>query len=211
MISILINSLLIGYSGAVMPGALLTYTIEQSLKKGTKVGLLVSIGHALLELLLVILLFAGAGTILQNNTFQIVISICGGLFMIYLGASMTIEAIKNKLSIDIEGNVQSDQNYKLVTSGATISFANPYFLIWWTVVGMGLVMSAYSIYGLFGIIAFYIGHILADISWYLLIAFMVAKSKKFISDKIYKVVVAALGVFLVYFGGTFLMNGINLL
>ena len=37
MIQIFLKALLVGFSGAVMPGALLTYVINQSLKKGIKV------------------------------------------------------------------------------------------------------------------------------------------------------------------------------
>lgn len=60
MIAIFIKSLLIGYSGAIMPGSMLTYTIDKSMRHGAKSGLLVSLGHSLIELFLVMFLFMGA-------------------------------------------------------------------------------------------------------------------------------------------------------
>ena len=52
MVEIFLQSLLIGYSGAMMPGSLLTYTLDKSIKSGPKAGLIISIGHALLEFFL---------------------------------------------------------------------------------------------------------------------------------------------------------------
>ena len=77
LVKIFIQSLLIGYSGAVMPGSLLTYTLERSMQVGVKAGFLVSIGHTLLELLLVMLIFFGFGPYLSTNLAQISIGLLG--------------------------------------------------------------------------------------------------------------------------------------
>lgn len=50
MITLFLKSLIIGYSGAVMPGSIFTYTVDKSLRNGAMSGLLVSLGHAFLEL-----------------------------------------------------------------------------------------------------------------------------------------------------------------
>jgi len=71
----------------MMPGSLLTYTIDRSMKSGPKAGLFVSIGHALLELVLVILLFAGLGKYLEAPAAQAVIGIIGGVVLVFFGAA----------------------------------------------------------------------------------------------------------------------------
>ena len=40
MVEIFFKSMLIGYSGAIMPGSLLTYVVEKSIKTGAKAGIL---------------------------------------------------------------------------------------------------------------------------------------------------------------------------
>ena len=77
MIGIFVKSLLVGYSGAVMPGSLLTYVINQSLKKGTKTGYLAIAGHVMLETLLMVLIFLGLNKIFSSDIANIIISFIG--------------------------------------------------------------------------------------------------------------------------------------
>ena len=66
---------MVAFSGAVMPGPLLTYTIQQSLVHGTKSGFIIIIGHALLELLVITLIFLGFDILLQSSIAQIGIGV----------------------------------------------------------------------------------------------------------------------------------------
>ena len=59
------TSLMIGFSGALSPGPLLLLTIEETTKIGAKAGILISIGHALLELIVVIALYNGLNNFLD--------------------------------------------------------------------------------------------------------------------------------------------------
>ena len=49
MAMIFLSAMAVAFSGAVMPGPLLTYTIRQALSRGPKSGFVIIIGHALLE------------------------------------------------------------------------------------------------------------------------------------------------------------------
>ncbi len=64
-----------------------------------------------------------------------------------------------------------------IISGAMVSLANPYWIIWWATIGMGYLMSAIKS-GIAGVGAFFIGHILADLAWYSLVSFGISKGKK---------------------------------
>lgn len=210
MVEVFFKSLLIGYSGALMPGSLLTYTLEKSIKTGAKAGFLISIGHALLELVLVFLIFLGVGKYLGTSTAQLVIGIVGGGVLVFFGVSMVKDIYLGRVNIDFKK--QSDGKYgNIVVGGAVISASNPYFIIWWAAVGLGLMMNAYNSFGLIGVILFYFGHILADFSWYIFISTLVSKTRNFINLKIYKIIIVFLGICLIGFGVNFLVASVKIL
>ena len=210
MIGTFLQSLLIGYSGAVMPGPLLTYNINQSMRVGVRSGFLLVAGHALLELGTIALLFLGVGTFLSTDIAQIVIGSAGGILLIAFGAIMIKDVIQGKAKLDMQGNGK-EKSGGLILNGIVISAMNPYFIIWWTVVGLGLMMAAFKTYGIIGIAVFFAGHILADFSWYILISFLASRSRKIMNEKAYKVIVVILALVLVGFGINFITNAAMIL
>jgi threonine/homoserine/homoserine lactone efflux protein len=200
------SALAVGFSGAMMPGSLLTYTIRQALTEGPHAGFVITLGHALLELALVILIFLGFDMILQSKAAQFAIGLLGGALLIYLGADMIVKAAKNRVSVDAEGKGGKGGN--MFVSGIVISAANPYFLLWWAVVGLGFVMQSYNDMGYIGVGVYYIGHIAADFIWYGAISVVIGKTRKFIKDKPYRIIIAILGAVLVFFGARFVYGAI---
>ncbi len=205
MIEIFFAALTLGFSGAMMPGSLLTYTIKQSLSCGPRSGFIITLGHALLELVLLVLIFLGLNIILQSGAAQITIGILGGLMLVYMGFDMIIKSIKNKVSVQADSG-RSGGN--MLLSGALISAANPYFLIWWAVVGLGYVMKSYETLGTAGVIVYYIGHISADFIWYGAVSIIVGSTRRFIKQTPYRVIIAVLGGLLIFFGGSFVYGAI---
>ncbi len=205
MIGVFFQSLVLGYSGSLMPGPLLTYTINQSIKTGSKAGVLIISGHALLELLTVAAIFLGVGTILSTLTAQIVIGLAGGLVMILFGALMIRDVAKGKARLDMEGQGKGRPG-GMVLNGIVISAMNPYFVIWWFAVGLSFILAAYRAYGVAGVAAFYFGHILADFSWYMLISFLVSRTRKLIKEKAYRIIVIVLALALIGFGISFIVD-----
>lgn len=210
LVAIFLQSLLIGYSGAVMPGSLLTYTLDQSLKSGVKAGFMVALGHISLELLLVIFIFLGFGQYLNTNLAQIVVGLCGGIVLIFLGSRMIQDIWSGKVAIALPTTAPTE-NSRMLLGGALISAANPYFTIWWAIVGLGLIMNAFNTFGLGGILLFFLGHILADFSWYLLVSWLVSKTRTFISVKVYRLIIGVLGLCLIGFGVGFFANSLSLI
>ena len=206
MIGTFFQSLLIAYSGAVMPGPLLTYNINQSMRVGVRSGLLLITGHAILELATIALLFLGLGAFLSTNTAQIVIGVAGGTLLIIFGAVMVKDVIQGKAKLGMQEKGK-EKSGSLVINGIVISAMNPYFIIWWTVVGLGLMITAFNAYGIAGIAVFFAGHILADFSWYILISLLVSRMRKLINEKAYKIIVIILALVLVGFGVSFIMSG----
>jgi hypothetical protein len=60
--------------------------------------------------------------------------------------------------------------------------------------------------GLPGIAVFFAGHIAADFAWYTMVSFGVSKGAALMGDRTYRTLIRACGVFLVLFGGWFLVT-----
>lgn len=202
-----LSALAVGFSGAMMPGSLLTYTIRQSLSVGPKAGFLVTAGHAFLEALLVILIFFGFGSVLQASTIQIAIGAIGGALLIWMGIDMVVGASRNTVKVQTDGSTALSRN--LLWSGLAISAANPYFLLWWAIIGLGFIMQAYGSFGATGVAVYFLGHISADFIWYGLVSNIVGRTRRFMRETPYRVIIAALGCLLVYFGGSFLIGALS--
>lgn len=206
MLEIFLSALSVGFSGAMMPGSLLTYTIRKSMSHGPKAGFIIAAGHAVLELVLISLIFLGFGTVLKSDAALIAIGIIGGLMLICIGLNMVFSSIQGKVSISLDKG--STGNNSMLVSGFVISIANPYFIFWWTVVGLGFIMHSYNTLGFTGVIVYYIGHIMADFIWYGLVSILVGTSRKFLDHKLYRILIAILGALLVFFGGRFVYDAI---
>jgi len=204
LVGIAIGSFLIALSGALMPGPLFTVTISESLKRGKWTGPLLIIGHGILELSLLVLILAGLEPIFKINIVVGTISLLGGFILLWMGCTTLIRAQKETLSYQVKG--KKFLSFGPVVTGILASLSNPYWFIWWATVGLGYMVASFK-YKWAGITAFFLGHIIADFSWYTIISFSVASGKKFISDRIYQIVLLVCGGVLCFFGIMFLYLG----
>ena len=206
MLALYFSAFTLGLSGAVMPGPLLTSTVKQSLNKGSLAGIIIVTGHAIFEMLLIALIFLGFNVVLQSDTAQTVIGIVGGLLLLYMGADMLWSAYKNKVKVELDGGKGGSGS--MAVSGFLISGASPYIYIWWAIIGLGLLLDAYKTFGVIGVIIFYLGHISSDYLWYGVISAIIGKTRKFMGQKLYRGIIAFLGLVLVYFGGSFIVKAL---
>ena len=204
LIVIFSSSFLIALSGALMPGPLLTVTVSESTQRGAVAGPLVILGHGILELALVLALLSGLAPFLKRDDVFIVIALAGGIILLWMAVSMfrSLPALR----LDLTEEEQKPKN--LIITGIVMSLANPYWTIWWATIGLGYIMHSVK-FGIAGVVAFFIGHILADLAWYALISFSVAKGRSFFNDTIYRRLIGGCACFLVIFAGYFFYSGIE--
>ncbi|PKN76839.1 MAG: lysine transporter LysE, partial [Deltaproteobacteria bacterium HGW-Deltaproteobacteria-1] len=62
-------------------------------------------------------------------------------------------------------------------------------------------------FGVWGIAFFFAGHILADLIWYSFISAAVSGGRQFLTDRLYRGLIACCAVFLVVFAGYFAYAG----
>jgi len=188
---------LIGLTGALAPGPTLIATINASLKGGWTMGPRVTLGHAVVEVVMVLLIIAGLSVII-GGYFWLIGGI-GGAALIVFGVFTIIE------SRHTEFDLMPPQSEGLGTTtgpflaGMLTSISNPYFWLWWLTVGSALMIGA--LYG--GIataIAFIIGHWAADLAWFTLVSISVHRGRFLLRGREYRWILALCGLFLIVFG-----------
>jgi len=204
--TIFLTSLVMGFSGAIMPGPLLTVTINESLRRGGKAGPQIVTGHAVIELILVIAIFFGLGTFITWTSVKGTIGVIGGLFLFWMAYGILREAFSSN-SLDLLGQDTGKHMLPWV-AGATVSASNPYWFVWWATAGTGSLMLA-SNYGFAGASSFYLGHISSDYIWYSLVSAAVAHGKSLFTPTIYRIILGVCGLFLVGMASYFVYSGIG--
>lgn len=201
--AIFTTSFLIGLTGSIQPGPLFALTVSQTAKRGFWAGPLLILGHGIIELALVIAVIYGLSQFLQSDTVLSVIGIVGGSILIAIGLYTAVKA-KRGITIPSADQADTTSGRTLVFSGILISVANPYWIIWWAI--MGLTYLTWSLkLGAIGVTTFFTGHILADLGWYALVSFTVVKGKKWLSDNTYKWLIFLCGLALVGLGAYFVL------
>ncbi|MHB8840806.1 MAG: LysE family transporter [Candidatus Aquicultor sp.] len=204
LIVIFSTALAIALSGAMVPGPLLTVTIGETVKKGQKAAFLLILGHSILELLLVIGFTLGLSTLLNNLSIIRTIGILGGSFLLWMGYGMVMDTYRGRVSLSLEAG-QEQARFGPVVQGIATSISNPYWTLWWATIGAKLVLDSLK-HGWPGLTSFYLGHILGDFFWYGAVAYIIVTGKRFVTDRIYRGILFACGLFLVVLATTFIFN-----
>jgi threonine/homoserine/homoserine lactone efflux protein len=202
--AIFVGSFALALSGALMPGPLLTVTVAESARSGFKAGPLLITGHAALELLLVTAVVQGLGPFFKAPVVMGIIAVVGGGMLLWMGVDMVRSP--GRLSLNGQGSENpSKRTPHPVLIGVLASLSNPYWTLWWATIGLGY-LAATMKYGFKGVVIFFMGHIAADYAWYSLISLGIGRGKRFLNDRSYRIMIRICGLFLIGFGGWFLLS-----
>lgn len=186
----------------MMPGPLLTVTISESSRRGFIAGPLLITGHAFLEITLIAALLLGLAPFLQLPGVFVATAISGAVILLWMALNM----FRSLPSLRIAWETHNTKSNHPIVSGILMSIANPYWTIWWATIGLGYILYSWQ-FGIWGVLFFFAGHILADLSWYSFISAAIAKGRGFFDDRIYRGVIAVCAVFLVAFALYFAFAG----
>lgn len=209
---IFFGAMIVAFSGALVPGPMLTLVISSVARKGFWTSFFIVLGHSLLELIVVICFIFGILKFLDNPLAAKIIGILGGIFLLYLGIDIIISIFKNKFTIDFksvikEKTITGKSTITLVFRGILISLINPYWFIWWMSIGAAFLLKSVE-FNFTGVTSFYLGHISADFIWYLFIGFLVSSGRKYFNQKIYNSILIACSIFLFYLGIKFIIDAL---
>jgi threonine/homoserine/homoserine lactone efflux protein len=210
LIAIFTTSLIVGFSGALMPGPLLTVVISGSARRGFWEGPALVLGHAVAEALIVVGLAAGLSRLLKRNWVAGLIGLLGGAFLLWMGFDIIRSAWWGTVSLEQATGAEAGLQLGPIITGIVVSISNPYWVLWWATVGASYVALSLA-RGPLGLGSFYFGHILSDLSWYSLVALLISKGKALLSQPVYRLILLVCGLFLVALGIYFIYSGINFL
>ncbi len=204
---VLVLAFFVALTGAMSPGPLLTYTIYKAIQAKSRaflVGIYVCIGHAILEFILILILLMGMGPFLSDNNVVILIGLGGGALLLYFGLNLLRDLNTIEVNIDEISRIDEENtnltNHPIV-GGVFISMSNPYWWLWWAVIGMNFMTQfSVSLSNLPEFWGFFIGHELGDFAWYGAVTFGIGITHKFITNFIYKAIIVCCSFFMIGFG-----------
>jgi len=205
-----VSAFLIGFSGAMMPGAVFVAVALQVTRRGWTAGPLMIIGHGILELIITSGLVLGLSSIMKQVTVQLLISLAGGLFLLWMGADIIVNARLTSLQENQGQKTPGIVNMHPIIAGLLASSVNPYFYLWWATVGNMLTLDGLKIAGLLGVGLFFVSHWISDLSWYTFVSISISRGRKFMTNSVYRALLGSCGLLVIMLGLWFIFAGIQL-
>ena len=198
MLPILASVIVISFTGVMAPGPMFAVTLAKSYKSPWA-GAQISLGHAVIEVPLILLIYFGFAQFFQNNIVQVVLSIVGGGMIIWLGIGM----FRARTEVVQKGK---DLPYNAFTAGILTSGLNPFFLLWWATIGSMLIMRFLD-YGTIGLATFTVVHWSCDLLWLSFVSFLIYRTRSLWGTKLQEWIFIACSLLLAGFGVYFITKG----
>ena len=192
----------ISASGVMMPGPVTAVVIS----KGTQskwAGLMVAVGHAIVEVPLMAIIYFGVSAFLKSDGVQIGLGLAGGLLLIWLSVGV-FKAKPVAVDVKYEGTHKN-----AIVAGVATTTASPYFFLWWVTVGVTIIAGAKAFGGGWVVLTGGI-HWLFDATWLLFISCFVFFLRRFLTPTVQRVISVICGFTLVGFGVYFIYRAIEL-
>jgi threonine/homoserine/homoserine lactone efflux protein len=166
----LLNTLLITPSGALSPGPLSASAVAAGLSLGLLGGLMVALGHLIVELPYYLLLLALLGRVEERiRRARRLLDALAAAFMVFFAALLIQAGVSGGQGfLTGTGSILASLLSALI-AGIILTGANAYFLAWWVTVGKPILDEARSL-SLSGKLTVYGAHYMYDVGWLVLLA-----------------------------------------
>jgi threonine/homoserine/homoserine lactone efflux protein len=202
MFSSLLTLVVVSLSGVMSPGPMFAVTVARSYKSPWS-GALVSLGHAVIEVPLILLIYSGFGAFFQITIVQILLSVIGGGMIVWMGIGM----FRGRSQVVDEGKEVGTSAF---VAGILTAALNPFFLLWWATVG-SLLISGFAPFGTPGLVIFTIAHWSCDLIWMSFVSILVYKTHGLWGRRFQEWTFIICSLLLLGFGGWYLYSGVRLL
>ena len=187
----------ISLSGVMLPGPLTAATVARGYYD-KNAGLLIGVGHGIIEIPIIALIYFGFASYLAIPIVKQAAGVAGGLLLIIMGGMIFLTFKK-----PVGGSVALPYN-SLVT-GIVMTGGNPYFFLWWATIGVALVAGAAS-FGIYALILFTIIHLSCDIVWEQFISMTVFRTRHLWTPRVQQIVFGICAAVLIGFGVGFVVS-----
>ena len=203
MFPVLLSVVVISLSGVMMPGPMFAMAVAKSFRSPWT-GPQIALGHAVIEVPLILVIYFGFARFFENSIVQLVLSVVGGGMIIWLGISM----FRARAEVVRGGK---DLPYNAFTAGIITSGLNPFFLLWWATIGSMLLMRfiEFSTAGLM-LTLFIVVHWLCDLVWLSFLSVVIYRTRSLWGRKFHEGLFIGCSLLLVGFGGWFIVSGVQL-
>ncbi len=192
----------ISLSGVISPGPFFAVTLAKSYKSPWA-GTLMALGHAVVEVPLILLIYFGAARFFQHEAVQVALALAGGLMILWIAYGM----FQSRAQVVREGK---DSPYPPFVAGIVMSAINPFFLLWWATVG-GLLVAKFLGYGAGGLIILITVHWLCDFVWLTFVSQLIYRTHRYLSLRFQEWLFILVALLLAGFGVKFIVNGLQML
>lgn len=202
MIEYLGKGMLLGLAAGFSPGPLLVLVISETLRHGIKEGVKVSAAPLLTDvpiLLVSLFILAKLSTV---NVLLGGISMAGGLFILYLGySSLKIKGVEISADEPVSNSLRK---------GVITNALNPHPYVFYMIVGGPILLRALD-QGAVSALAFFGSFLFFLVGSKAVLALATERSRSFLKGSVYLWIMRGLGVCLIIFSVTLLLEGLKLL
>lgn len=192
----------VGLTGAMIPGPLLVFTIQQTLRRSVAVGLLIVLGHIIVESVLVLAVVFGLHVLVVDRpAVTRWISGVGGVVLLGMGIAAAGGAREPEEKEEGEGRAVRSA----LGGGMALTLFNPGFPLWWFTIEVTFLLAAMS-RGPAAVAAFMAGHWASDLGWYAAVSYSAARGGRLVRGAAYLWTMRALGAALAAFGLLFILR-----
>lgn len=199
LFTFLIEVIIISLSGVMAPGPITAVTIGKG-NKSPHAGIMIAMGHGIIEFPLMLLIFFGFGFLFKINYVKPAIAFIGGLLLLY----MSIGMLQN---IKVEQDSLNNDKSSSLKAGIFLSAGNPYFLIWWATIGATIILRSVE-FGILGFLLFAIIHWSCDFLWLYFLSTLSFKGSQFFGRNFQKISFIICAILLMFFSFKFIIDAI---
>jgi threonine/homoserine/homoserine lactone efflux protein len=186
----LLSGLLLGLSSGLSPGPLFTLVLAQTLRHGPREGCRVALAPLLTDLPIILLALGLATRLSALQTWLGILGCIGGAYVLYLA----VESLRAKAA----GSEAANAEPRSWRKGVLTNLLNPSPWLFWITVGAPTLARALA-ESPTAAAAFIIGFYLLLVGSKLLLAVVAGRSRSFLSGRVYRRTLQALGLLLAAF------------
>jgi putative LysE/RhtB family amino acid efflux pump len=187
----------LGASVAAQLGPLSLLIIRSTLRSGLRIGLALGAGVAVIDTAYAAAGAAGAAGVLSIEPLRLAAGVAGAVVLVYLGVKTLWSAFRIRLGGETGEELATPRRAFVVALGATAS--NPLTIASWAAV-FAAASTADTAHGA-AVLTLLAGVGLGSLTWMTLLTSGVAVARRFVGDRLLRVVDALAGLGLIGFGG----------